>query len=281
MQLSRRLRQLRAAVRVIISGTPIQNHLGDLHALLDFAAPGLLGTARVFKQEFEKPIAAGSDRKASERVRQLAAAKAAELRALVAPYVLRREKREVLGGGGEGGGVTTDTPSDPSVSDTGSSSTAAGGPVVGAAAAAAGSGQPSRSTAAVKPGQLPPKDDLVVWLRLAPLQQHVYELFLHSDAVRAALNSSRSPLAALTVLKKVCDHPALLSQRAAALVMSGECRDRWGSGGVGHVVRQKVCHERHHRETTAKCTESSTCSRRRSDRAGYLGDSDSSVSFMH
>ena len=47
------------------------------------------------------------------------------------------------------------------------------------------------------------KSDLVVWLRLTPLQRHIYEAFLHSDAVKAALNSSKSPLAALTVLKKV------------------------------------------------------------------------------
>jgi SNF2 family DNA or RNA helicase len=66
------------------------------------------------------------------------------------------------------------------------------------------------------------KTDLVVWLKLTALQRHIYEAFLHSDAVKAALNSSKSPLAALTVLKKVCDHPALLSERATKLVVSGE-----------------------------------------------------------
>jgi SNF2 family DNA or RNA helicase len=65
------------------------------------------------------------------------------------------------------------------------------------------------------------KHDLVVWLRLQPLQRYIYEAFLHSSAVRDALNSSRSPLAALSVLKKVCDHPALLSSRATAAVLAG------------------------------------------------------------
>lgn len=65
------------------------------------------------------------------------------------------------------------------------------------------------------------KTDLVVWLKLTALQRHIYEAFLHSDAVKAALNSSKSPLAALTVLKKVCDHPALLSERATKLVVEG------------------------------------------------------------
>ena len=44
------------------------------------------------------------------------------------------------------------------------------------------------------------------------------QAFLESSAVRAALNKTGSALAALTVLKKICDHPALLSERAASLV---------------------------------------------------------------
>lgn len=56
MQLAQRMRQLRACVRVVISGTPIQNNLSELWALFDFAAPGLLGPLRAFKLEYEKPI---------------------------------------------------------------------------------------------------------------------------------------------------------------------------------------------------------------------------------
>lgn len=58
MQLAQRLRQLRARVRLIISGTPIQNNLGEMWALFDFAVPGLLGPLRQFKLDFEKPIMA-------------------------------------------------------------------------------------------------------------------------------------------------------------------------------------------------------------------------------
>ena len=47
------------------------------------------------------------------------------------------------------------------------------------------------------------------------------QAFLLSESVKAALNESRSALAALSVLKKICDHPALLSERAAQLVASG------------------------------------------------------------
>ena len=45
-----------------------------------------------------------------------------------------------------------------------------------------------------------------------------FQAFLESTAVRAALNKTGSALAALTVLKKICDHPTLLNERAASLV---------------------------------------------------------------
>jgi SNF2 family DNA or RNA helicase len=202
--------------RIIISGTPVQNNLAELHALLDFAVPGLLGGPREFKAAFEKPIAAGQDRGAGLRVRELGAAKAAELRRVVRPFMLRREKKEVFGSG---------SGSSASRGDTASSSTAGGG---GGAVVAAAASSERRSAAAGQaggsavPAMMGTKHDLVVWLRLQPLQRHIYEAFLHSDAVKAALNSSKSPLAALTVLKKVCDHPALLSERATKLVLTGE-----------------------------------------------------------
>jgi SNF2 family DNA or RNA helicase len=206
-QLAQRLRELRAVCRVIISGTPVQNNLAELHALLDFAVPGLLGGPREFKAAFEKPIAAGQDRSAGLRVRELGAAKAAELRRIVGPFMLRREKKEVFGSG----------------SGASSSKTASGGSgAVVAAAAAAESSDGSAAGGSAVPAMMGTKHDLVVWLRLQPLQRHIYEAFLHSDAVKAALNSSKSPLAALTVLKKVCDHPALLSERATKLVLTGE-----------------------------------------------------------
>lgn len=47
-----------------------------------------------------------------------------------------------------------------------------------------------------------------------------WQAFLESTAVRAALNKTGSALAALTVLKKICDHPTLLNERAASLVAS-------------------------------------------------------------
>lgn len=52
---------------------------------------------------------------------------------------------------------------------------------------------------------------------------------MHSDAVKRALNKTASPLSALDTLKKICDHPALLSKRAVNTVIHG--RDFYGDVG--------------------------------------------------
>lgn len=66
------------------------------HQTKDWCLQGLLGDAKMFKMEFEKRITAGNDKHATGRDRQIAAAKAAELRARIAPFFLRREKKDVL-----------------------------------------------------------------------------------------------------------------------------------------------------------------------------------------
>ncbi len=68
--------------RMIMTGTPIENHLGDLWSLFDFSAPGLLGSASEFKR-----FISNKDERA--RSRNLAA-----LRKLIQPYVLRRMKTD-------------------------------------------------------------------------------------------------------------------------------------------------------------------------------------------
>lgn len=47
-------------MRLIISGTPVQNNLMELHALYDFCCEGLLGDAREFKAMYERPITQGA-----------------------------------------------------------------------------------------------------------------------------------------------------------------------------------------------------------------------------
>ncbi|ESR45374.1 hypothetical protein CICLE_v10000096mg [Citrus x clementina] len=63
------------------------------------------------------------------------------------------------------------------------------------------------------------KNEMIVWLRLTSCQRQLYEAFLNSEIVLSAFDGS--PLAALTILKKICDHPLLLTKRAAEDVLDG------------------------------------------------------------
>jgi len=78
---ARALRLLRARRRVAMTGTPIENRLGELWAIMDIVNPGLLGTRDSFDRAFARPIEALNDEAALER-----------LRAIVRPFVLRRAK---------------------------------------------------------------------------------------------------------------------------------------------------------------------------------------------
>ncbi|MFI6446361.1 SNF2-related protein [Kitasatospora sp. NPDC050543] len=72
-----------SAHRVALTGTPVENRLSELHAVLDFANPGLFGSAARFKERYAIPV---------EQHRN--AAVAAELQRRTAPFVLRRHKSD-------------------------------------------------------------------------------------------------------------------------------------------------------------------------------------------
>ncbi|MCD7450162.1 hypothetical protein HAX54_003943 [Datura stramonium] len=65
--------------------------------------------------------------------------------------------------------------------------------------------------------KLSKKNEIIVWLKLTNCQRQLYTAFLKSEIVLSAFDSS--PLAALTILKKICDHPLLLTKRAAEEVL--------------------------------------------------------------
>ncbi|KAK4772718.1 hypothetical protein SAY86_014493 [Trapa natans] len=67
--------------------------------------------------------------------------------------------------------------------------------------------------------KLSKKNEVIVWLRLTSCQRRIYEAYLNSELVLSAFYDS--PLAALTILKKICDHPLLLTKRAAEDVLEG------------------------------------------------------------
>jgi non-specific serine/threonine protein kinase len=78
---ARTVKTLQAEGRIALTGTPVENNLGDLWSIFDFLNPGLLGTARAFRSFAKKLDAEQSPNYAP-------------LRRLVAPYILRRMKTD-------------------------------------------------------------------------------------------------------------------------------------------------------------------------------------------
>jgi SNF2 family DNA or RNA helicase len=84
-QAARLARDIRARHRLCLTGTPMENHLGELWALFDFLMPGFLGDTKSFTQRFRTPIEKhGDDEQRRRLVRR------------VAPFLLRRRKAEVI-----------------------------------------------------------------------------------------------------------------------------------------------------------------------------------------
>ncbi|WP_025321833.1 DEAD/DEAH box helicase [Deferrisoma camini] len=82
-QTARAARALRAKKRAALTGTPLENHLGEIWSLFQFLNPGLLGSQRAFVRRFVQPVVEG-DPRASETLRRR-----------IAPFVLRRLKEQV------------------------------------------------------------------------------------------------------------------------------------------------------------------------------------------
>jgi len=82
---SQAMMSLQGACRIITTGTPIENHLGELWNLFRFINPGLLGSQERFNQRFANPIELRNDDQARLR-----------LKSLIRPFILRRLKSEVL-----------------------------------------------------------------------------------------------------------------------------------------------------------------------------------------
>lgn len=81
--------------RVIVSGSPLQNHLKELWSLFDFVFPGKLGTLPIFHTQFIIPITMGGYSTASKAQVHTAYKCSLVLRDLISPYLLRRLKKDV------------------------------------------------------------------------------------------------------------------------------------------------------------------------------------------
>jgi SNF2 family DNA or RNA helicase len=80
---------LRGDFRMVATGTPLENHLGELWNLFRFINPGLLGTSDQFNLRFAGPIEKAQDKRAELAART-------RLRRLTQPFILRRTKAQVL-----------------------------------------------------------------------------------------------------------------------------------------------------------------------------------------
>ncbi|MFE5483906.1 DEAD/DEAH box helicase [Streptomyces sp. NPDC056527] len=80
---ARQLRTIGAKARVALSGTPVENNLSELWAILDWTTPGLLGRLGTFRSRYASAVEGGEDPAAAER-----------LAALVRPFLLRRRKSD-------------------------------------------------------------------------------------------------------------------------------------------------------------------------------------------
>ena len=78
------VRELQTRQRLCLTGTPLENHLGELWSLFHFLMPGWLGDARRFTQDYRNPIEKHGDE-----------ARLAHLRARLRPFLLRRTKEQV------------------------------------------------------------------------------------------------------------------------------------------------------------------------------------------
>lgn len=146
--------RLSASIRVCLTGTPIENHLGELKNIFDFLLPGYLGSDEYFKKNFMDPITKDSS-----------AAQEAALQKLVHPFKMRRVKANVL-------------------------------------------------------KDLPEKVEDIRHCTLSPEQVRLYKRILDLKArpLVEQLKNDTSPVpylhvfATLTLLKQICNHPALLSE---------------------------------------------------------------------
>ncbi|MFE2281690.1 SNF2-related protein [Streptomyces sp. NPDC059454] len=80
---ARQLRSIGARARVALTGTPVENNLSELWAILDWTTPGLLGRLGTFRRRYADAVEGGQDPAAADRLARL-----------VRPFLLRRRKSD-------------------------------------------------------------------------------------------------------------------------------------------------------------------------------------------
>lgn len=84
-KMARIVRQVSSRHRLCLTGTPMENHLGELWALFDFLMPGFLADSKTFNSQFRVPIEKHGNQERQQRLAKR-----------IAPFMLRRRKNDVL-----------------------------------------------------------------------------------------------------------------------------------------------------------------------------------------
>jgi len=77
------IKQLRANYRIALTGTPVENRLGELWSIMEFLNPGYLGSGEAFRKNFTIPIERYHEQERAETLRRI-----------IQPFVLRRQKTD-------------------------------------------------------------------------------------------------------------------------------------------------------------------------------------------
>ena len=76
-------RSIQAEFKIALTGTPVENNVGDLWSIMEFLNPGLLGSQSEFKRNFFLPIQAAGNQEAADRLKKI-----------TAPFIMRRLKTD-------------------------------------------------------------------------------------------------------------------------------------------------------------------------------------------
>ena len=84
-QVARSVKIIQAGFRAALTGTPVENRLSELWSIFDYVMPGFLFPYNKFREEIESPIVIDNDEKQLQFLQKM-----------IAPFILRRLKKDVL-----------------------------------------------------------------------------------------------------------------------------------------------------------------------------------------